>query len=152
MGRVRTAVRDWLGYPSTIVAIVLVVLGLIFVSLEAQSQNWVYYTGQKVTGTVDGGIAYYKVDGEQYTQDDPQVPQPPDGTKITVYYHQGDPSAALLDRPVRLIEGAGMVAWFVAAALIVLVSAARRTVRRRRRRGLPLEDPHWWPSRTAGSG
>lgn len=152
MGRVRTAVRDWLGYPSTIVAIVLVVLGLIFVSLEAQSQNWVYYTGQKVTGTVDGGIAYYKVDGEQYTQDDAQVPQPPDGTKITVYYHQGDPSAALLDRPVRLIEGAGMVAWFVAAALIVLVSAARRTVRRRRRRGLPLEDPHWWPSRTAGSG
>ena len=152
MGQVRAAVREWLGYPSTVVAIVLVVLGLIFVSLEVQSQNWVYFTGQKVTGTVDGGIAYYKVHGEQYTQDDPQVPQPPDGTKITVYYHQGDPSTALLDRPVRLIEGAGMLAWFVAAALILLVSAARRALRRMRRHGLPLEDPHWWPSRSAGSG
>jgi len=148
----RTTFRDWLGYPSTIGAIVLVVLGLIFVSLEAQSQNWVYYSGEKVTGTVDGGIVYYKVGGEQYTQDDPTEPQPADGTRIDVYYPHGDPSDGRLDQPVRLIEGAGMLAWFVAAALLLLVATLRRARERRRRRGAPAEDPHWWPSHSSGQG
>lgn len=152
MGRTRTMVKDWLGYPSTIVAIVLLVLGLIFVSLEAQSPNWVYFTGETVTGTVDGGIVYYKVAGEQYTQDDPQLPQPPDGTRINVYFHHGDPSDALLDRPVRWVEGAGMLAWFVAAALLLVVAALRRVRYRHKRRRTRAEDAHWWPSRSAGAG
>lgn len=146
MGRSGSVLRDWLTLPSTIVAIILVVLGLITVSLEAQSQNWVYFTGEQVTGTVEGGIVFYEVGGTQYTQDDPKVPPPADGTRITVYYHQDDPSTAELERPVRLIEGAGMAAWFVAAVLLLAVAALRRA-----RRGPPDPDgPHWWPTRHPG--
>lgn len=152
MARVGSAFRDWLGHPSTVIATALVVLGLIFVSLEAQSQNWVYYTGDRVTGTVDGGIVYYKVAGRQYTQDDPQLPQPADGTRVGVYYHPGDPSTALLDRPVRWVELAGMLSWFVGAALLLLVAALRRAGDRRRHREALAESGHWWPSRAERSG
>ncbi|HET8559316.1 MAG TPA: hypothetical protein VFL69_02240 [Marmoricola sp.] len=147
----RSTLKTWLGYPSTVVAIVLVVLGLIFVSLEAQSQNWVYYTGEHVTGTVDGGIVYYQVHGEQYTVDDTRVPQPADGTKIGVYYQQGDPSAVLLDQPVRWIELAGMLVWFVAAALLLLGAGLRRAHDRRRRPAEAADDAHWWPTRAQDS-
>lgn len=151
MGRTQTTFKEWLGHPSTVVAIVLVVLGLIVVSLEAQSQNWVYYTGDHVTGTVQGGIVYYRVEGVQYTLDDPQVPQPADGTKVGVYYPAGDPSAGLLDRPVRWVEWAGMLTWFVAAGLLLLVAGLRRARDRRRRSAAAADEAHWWPTRSQRS-
>jgi hypothetical protein len=151
MGRTQTTFKDWLGHPSTVVAMVLLVFGMIVVSLEAQSQNWVYYTGQHVTGTVDGGIVYYRVGGEQYTLDDPQVPQPANGTKVGVYYHAGNPSAGMLDRPVRWVEGTGMLIWFVAAGVLLLVAGLRRARDSRRRAAAAADQARWWPTKSQRS-
>ncbi len=146
MGHVGETVRDWLALPSTIVAIVLLVVGLIVVGMESQTQNWVYYTGDRVTGTVEGGIVYYTVAGQQYTQDDPAPVQPRNGTKISVYYHHGDPSDALLEHPVRTVELWGMLSWFVAAGLLVVAAALRRAWFARRRSSQAPADPRWWPT------
>lgn len=135
------AFRRWLTLPSTIVAASLLVIGLLFVGVEAQSSNWVYYTGQHVTGTTEGGIVYYKVGGHAYTQNDTHVPQPADGTKVTVFYYADDPSAARVDQPVRWIEGVAMLIWFVAAGLVLLISAARRFRRARKRLPVPEDEP-----------
>ena len=123
------AFRDWLALRSTLGAMALLVLGVLFVSIEAQSPNWVYFTGDHVTGTVEEGIVYYRVDGRDYTQDDTRYPTGADGSKVSVYLYQDAPADARIDRPTRWIEGVTMVLWFAAAVLLVLVSAVRRSRR-----------------------
>lgn len=141
MRRGGSAIRDWLTLPSTIVAILLVIVGLIVVSLDLDSQNKVYWTGESVSGTVHGGIIFYRAQGEQYTLDDPEAQ--PDGTHVAVYYERHDPSVALPERPVKWIEGGAVVFWFVAAALLLVVSALRRSRDARLRRLDPRRDVRW---------
>lgn len=132
--------REWLRHPSTIVAIALVVIGLMFVALEAQTSHWVYFTGERVAGTVDGGIVYYEFDGKQYTQDDPQLPAPPNGTEVGVYLYPDSPSAGVVDTPARWVEAGAMLACFAGAVVLVVVAALRRRVRRRHWQG---RGQHW---------
>lgn len=127
--------REWVRHPSTIVAIAVVVVGLMFVALEAQTSHWVYFTGERVAGTVEGGIVYYEVDGKQYTQDDPQVPLPPDGAKVGVYFYPDDPAAGVVDTPARWVEAAAMLVCFAGAVILVIVAALRRRARRARSDG-----------------
>jgi hypothetical protein len=124
--------RRWLGHHSTIAAIVLVVFGLLFIGLEAQTPNRMYFTGERVTGTVEGGILYYMVTGSHYTQYSPAVSPPPDGAKVGVYFYPDNPSTALVDRPTRWIEAGVIVVWFAVAVVIVVVAAFRRRAVRRR--------------------
>lgn len=131
MRRFGSAFRNWLGHRSTIAAIVLVVAGLLFLTLEAQSPGWVYFRGERVTGTVQGGIVYYDVKGAHYTQDYPEVSTPPDGSKVSVYFYPDSPSSALVDRPTRWVEATGILVWFVAAAVLLVVAANRRRAVRR---------------------
>jgi hypothetical protein len=126
------AFREWVSSRSTIAAIVLVVAGLLFVGLEVQSPNRVYFTGERVTGTIEGGIVYYQVNDAQYTQDYPEVLTPPDGTRVSVFFEHDNPSTGLVDRPTRWIEAIAILVWFVAAATLLVVSALRRRARRRR--------------------
>ncbi|MDN5796106.1 MAG: hypothetical protein L0H79_10195 [Intrasporangium sp.] len=142
MAHAGESIREWLTHPSTIVAVALLVLGLLVVGLEVQSPNWVYYAGEQVTGTVEGGIVYYTVGGEDYTKDDTRATQSPDGTKVTVYYWADHPETAQLDGPVRWIEGVVMLIWFVAAGLLLVVSAARRS-RRARHRPPQTQHGYW---------
>ena len=123
------AFRDWLALRSTMGAMALLVLGVLFVTIEAQSPNWVYFTGEHVTGTVEEGIIYYTVDGSSYTQDDTRNPAGADGSKVSVYFYKDAPADARIDQPTRWIEGVSMVLWFATAVLLVSVSAVRRSRR-----------------------
>jgi hypothetical protein len=137
-----TTVREWLARPSTVVAIALVVLGLGFVGLVAQSPNRLYWVGERVTGTIDGGIAYYRVDGEEYSLDDTGSPRP-DGTRVTVYVDHDEPSEALLRRPVMWVEGGAILSCFAAALLVLLLAPVRRNLRSRHRSPDLRVDAHW---------
>jgi hypothetical protein len=133
--RFGSALRDWFSHRSTIAAVVLVVAGLLFLTLEVQSPNWVYFRGERVTGTVQGGIVYYDVKGSHYTQDYPEVSTPPDGSKVSVYFYPDSPSSALVDRPTRWIEATVVLVWFAAAAILMVVAAFRRRAVRHRNGG-----------------
>ncbi|MGH3423527.1 MAG: hypothetical protein ACRDO8_02290 [Nocardioidaceae bacterium] len=124
--------RDWLAHPSTKVAIALVVAGILFVLVVAQSQSRLYWTGQAVAGTNSGGIVYYKWHGEEFTVDDPAT-TPAHATPVTVYVDPDDPGHALLARPVRWVDAGAVLIWFVAAAVLLIVSALRRRQQERRR-------------------
>jgi hypothetical protein len=130
--RSKVAVGDWLTRPSTVVALVLVVVGLLFALVEAQSPSKLYWTGDAVAATNSGGIAYYRVHGQQYTLDVPG-PAPAHDTPVTVFVDPGDPSQALLSRPTRWVDAAAVLCWFVAAVALVAVAALRRSSRRRQR-------------------
>lgn len=133
---VRRRLGEWLALPSTVVAVAILLLGVAFIGLEVQSPNRTYWTGERVSGTVDGGIVYYRIGGEEYTVDDTGEPKP-DGTPIDVYLDPDEPSEALLPRPVRWVEGGAILACFVAAGLLPVVAALRR----RRRNRLRPTDP-----------
>ncbi len=128
-------VRDWLGYPSTIMAAALVVLGLLFLGIVAQSPTRLYWTGQHVNGTVHGGIVYYRVDGQRYTVDD-AVGGHPEGSRLTVYVDRGDPTHAMLYRPAKWVDAAAVLVWFAGAVVVLLAGAARRAWSAGRRREL----------------
>lgn len=124
------AVRQWLRRPSTFAAAALVLVGCLFIAIEAQSPTHVYWTGQSTQGTNDGGIVFYRVHGEQYSLDDTDA-VPPHPTPITVFYDPSDPSQAMYNKPTRWIEGAAILVWFVAAPACLTLAALRRRRRRR---------------------
>lgn len=142
MARTDGAFREWVTHPSTILAALLVVFGLLFVGVETQSPDWVYFTDHHVTGTVTGGIVFYKVAGKEYSLDDTRQPPGAEGSTVQVYYQKSDPGTALLDRPMRWIDTVAMLIWFPVAAILLVVAAARRTRRARRRRSEPHQ-PSW---------
>ena len=128
-------VPDWLGRPSTIAAAALVVLGLLFLGIEAQSPTRLYWTGRHVTGTVHDGIVFYRVDGQTYTVDD-ALGANADGSHPTVYVDRGDPGNSLLYRPAKWVDAGAVLVWFVAAAGCLLLGAVRRARSSGRRREL----------------
>ena len=123
--------------PWTGVALGLAVLWVLLFLAEIQSPNWLYWSGQTVQGTNEGGIVFYRVHGQTYTIDDP-APAPSHPTPETVWYKPGNPDHALLDRPARLVE-AGVFATLAGASVITFgVGVTRGELSRRRRSVLPL--------------
>jgi hypothetical protein len=125
--------KDWLMRPSSLAAIVLLIIGSLFLLIEAQSPSRLYWTGQTVTGTERSGLVYYRVHGESYTVDDTRPDPPGNGVDVTVYLDPAAPAQALLDRPARWVDAAAVLIWFVAAAVCLTVSPLMRASRNRRR-------------------
>jgi hypothetical protein len=144
--------RGWFARTSTRAAIALVVVGCLFLLLEAQSPSKVYWTGVPVPGVDHGGIIYYSVHGQQETIDAPG-PAPRHDTPVTVYVDRTDPTHALVSGPGRWIEGAFLMGWFLVAAVLLLSPPLRRLTRREPSR---VEDRgdwiHRYYERQHGSG
>ena len=123
----RRRVRD--AKPFAVAAVVLLVVGAFCVLIELQSSSRIYWTGQRVTGTNEGGLVYYAVDGRPYTMDAPG-PVPSRPVTVAVWVDQNDPNQARIDQPARWFDAAFVLAPFVAAAFCVVVWAGRRGRRR----------------------
>ena len=102
--------------PYRVATAVFLVLGVLCLLVELQSPSLIFWTGERVQGTNDGGIIYYTVGGQNRTLNDPR--EPPDApVPVTVY---ADPDDASRDRPSNLARG-------------VRRGLRPRTVRRRQR-------------------
>jgi hypothetical protein len=131
--------RDELLKPYRVGAVVLLVLGVLCVLVELQSPSLVYWTGERVPGTNDGGIVYYTVAGEQRTLNDPrEAPAHPE--PVVVY---ADPEDSSRDRQAgigKVFDAVFVLGPFVAAGAVLVVGVVhrRRFLRRlARRMGLP---------------
>lgn len=140
--RRREAVLEWLGRPSTVIAFLLVLLGLGFIGLEAQSHTRLYWTGDQTSGVVEGDIVYYRVDGVNYTVHD-TGPVHADGTELTVYVDPREPSRAILEGPAKWLTAVAVAACFLAALLVLVLAPTRRRWQRRHREPDPRMDAHW---------
>jgi len=115
-----------------LIALALAVLWALFLLVEVQSETHIYWSGRPVVGSNQGGIVFYRVNGEQYTIDDPG-PTPPRPEPRTVYYDPKDPYVAMLDGPLRLIEEGLFVGLAGGAAVSFGIGIATGELRRRRR-------------------
>jgi hypothetical protein len=123
--------RDELLKPYRVVATVLLVLGVLCVLVELQSPSLVYWTGERVAATDDGGIVFYAVHGEQRTLNDPR--EAPVQPKAVVVY--ADPDDASRDRLAgigKAVDTAFVLGPFVAAGAALGVGLVRRRGFRRR--------------------
>lgn len=106
-------------------AAVLAVFGVLGVLLVLQSPSLVYWTGQRVQGTDDGGIVYYTVGGQERSLDSGR-PAPPRPVPRTVYADPDDPSHDRLLTPVKWLDAAFVVLPFVGAGAVLAVGIRRR--------------------------
>jgi len=115
-----------------------VVVGGLFLLVEAQSPSKLYWTGESVPGVNHGGIIYYSVDGQQETIDAPG-PAPRHDIPVTVYVDPANPTDALVLGPGRWIEAVALGVWFLAAAALLLAPPLKRAFRR----GPPRVEDDW---------
>lgn len=114
-------------------ASVLAVVGLLFVALVLQSSTAVLWTGTRVDGYSQGGITYFAYQGQPYTiVDDGRAAGDTARVPTAVYVPTDDPGQARQDSPLRWVDAASVLVWFVAAAAVLVSGSVRR---RRRIRG-----------------
>jgi hypothetical protein len=123
--------RDALLKPYRVAATVLLVLGALCLLVELQSPSLVYWTGERVPATNDGGIVYYEVHGEQRTLNDRREP-PAHPQAATVYADPDDASRDHLGGIGKAFDAVFVLSPFVAAGAVVLVGLVRRRQFRRR--------------------
>ena len=126
--------------PYRVLAALFLVVGVLCLLVEVQSPSLVYWTGERVAATNDGGIIYYTVGGENRTLNDPREP-PPHPVPATVY---ADPDDASRDRPAglaRAVDAVFVLGPFVAAGVLIVVGLVRRRRIRRRNAARPPLSP-----------
>ena len=130
-GRRSRGEPDGILRPYVVAAVVVLALGVLCVLVELQSPSLILWTGLRVHGMNDGGIAYYRVGGQERTLDfrgePPAQPRP-----VVVY---ADPDDASRDRLSGIAKGldAAFVLVPFAAAGTVLAAGVRRRRRYHRR-------------------
>jgi hypothetical protein len=120
-----------------VAATVLLVLGVLCLLVELQSPSKIYWTGEQVPATNDGGIIFYTVDGQERTLNDPRE-APAQPTAVTVYVDPDDSTRDRLAGPGRWFDAVFVLTPFVAAGVVLLVGLERRRRFRRRVAAHPL--------------
>jgi hypothetical protein len=129
--RLRSALDFSLG-PYRVWAGVLGGLGVLAVLVLLQSPSLIYWTGERVVGTDDGGIVYYTVAGEERTlnsgHDAPPSPRP-----AVVYADPDDSGNDRVLGPAKWFDVAFVAAPFLAAGCVLAAGTRRRRHNQRRR-------------------
>ena len=106
-------------------AALLIVLGVLCVLVELQSPSIIQWTGQRVVGTNDGGIAYYTVGGQERTLDVRGKP-PAHPVPVTVHVDPDDPSRDQVSGPAKWFDAALVLTPFLAAGIVLAAGVGRR--------------------------
>lgn len=121
----------------------LLFAALLVALLELQSPSSLLWTGRPVTGTEQGGIAYYRWQGQTYTVD---VPGYGSATTLTLYLDPANPGSAIPDSLAgRLTTSLGVGVPLLAAVVVLAIGGTRnyRWKRRNAKRG----SSDWWLTR-----
>jgi hypothetical protein len=130
------ALLDGAGWAVGLAA-ALIVFSLIALIAELQSPDAVLWTGQRVVGTEQHGLAYFRWHGRTYA-----TPMQGYGSAraVTIYLDPANPDNAMADNlPTRMVTGllAGGPLVAAAAVLTIGLTRKRRWARRQQRRPAP---------------
>jgi len=111
-------------------AIVLLVFTVLAVILELESPDIVLWTGQRVVGTEQGGVVFYRWHGQNYAV---AVPGYGSSKGVSVYLDPANPGDAMTDNAVNRATTALVVGGPFTAAVVLLAVGLSRGYRRKRR-------------------
>lgn len=126
-------VRKWFDGAGWFVggAAVLFVFALLAMLIEFQSPDAVLWTGQRVVGTEQRGLIYYRWQGQQYTF---AVNGQGNEKAVGVYLDPGNPSHAMLDSAIDRAVAVLLIGVPAAAGVGLLVLGGTRNYRWTRRK------------------
>ena len=112
-------VRKWFDGAGWFVglAVALFTFALLAVFLTLQSSDSVLWTGQHVTGTEQGGIVYYRWDGDSYSLD---AQGNGSSNAVSVYLDPGNPSHAVIDNAFGRAMAVLLIGVPVAGGVVIL--------------------------------
>jgi hypothetical protein len=126
-------VRKWFDGAGWFVggAVVLFIFALLAVLIGFQSPDAVLWTGQRVVGTEQRGLIYYRWQGQQYT-----FPVNGQGNEkaVGVYLDPGNPEHAMLDSTIDRAVAILLIGVPAAAGVGLLVLGGTRNCRWARRK------------------
>jgi hypothetical protein len=134
-------VRKWFDGAGWFVglAAVLFVFALLALLVGLQSSDSLLWTGQRVTGTEQGGLIYYRWQGQSYTLD---VPGYGSSQAVSVYLDPGDPGHATVDNVLNRVVAVLLIGVPVAGGVALLAAGGTRNYRWARRNARRArEDP-----------
>jgi hypothetical protein len=112
-------------------------LGLLLLFAQIQSPDFVIWNGHCTSATEEGGIVYYRVNGQELTIDDVAAPANSPTRTVTICYYPARPEDAMILHPAAYwLEGSLVVVPFIVALAILatgLVIVPFRIQRRRAR-------------------
>ena len=123
-------------------AIVLLIMGCLFVLVELESPTSAYWTGTHVEGYTQRGLTWYTYRGTSYTLTDSR--QEADDTRripTEVYFKSSDPSDGYRANFTRWVDAFMVLVWFVAAGVLLLAELRHRQRVRRRPNKSAWGDP-----------
>ena len=125
-------VRKWFDGAGWFVglAVALFTFALLAVFLTLQSSDSVLWTGQHVTGTEQGGIVYYRWDGDSYSLD---AQGNGSSNAVSVYLDPGNPSHAVIDNAFGRAMAVLLIGVPVAGGVVLLILGGTRNYRWARR-------------------
>jgi hypothetical protein len=113
--------------------VALLVMGCTAILVEVQSPSSIYWTGERISATSEGGIIYYRYGGRDYTiNDEHRDARDVQRVPVAVFVDPDEPTTARADGPARWLDAALVSVWFVAAAVLVPFGVVRQRRRRRR--------------------
>lgn len=132
LGSVFALVRKWFDGAGWFVglAVALFTFALLAVFLTLQSSDSVLWTGQHVTGTEQGGIVYYRWDGNSYSLD---AQGNGSSNAVSVYLDPGNPSHAVIDSAFGRAVAVLLIGVPVAGGVVLLILGGTRNYRWARR-------------------
>jgi hypothetical protein len=122
--------------------------GLFFIAvlvalLALQSKSVLLWTGQPVTATEQGGIAYYHWQGQSHSVD---VPGYGSAKALTLYLDPGNPGDAIPDSTGnRVGDALGIGVPFLAGVVVLVIGGTRNY--RWKRRNVKRGETDWWMSK-----
>ena len=140
-GFVFARVRNWFNGAGWFVglAVALFVFALLALLVGLQSPDSLLWTGQQVTGTEQGGVIYYRWQGQSYSLDAQGYGS---AQAVSVYLDPGDPSHAVVDNVADRVAAALLVGVPVAGGVALLAVGGTRNYRWARRNAKRArEDP-----------
>ena len=134
-------VRRWFDGAGWFVglAVALFVFALLALLVGLQSPDSLLWTGQQVTGTEQGGVIYYRWQGQSYTLDAQGYGS---SQAVSIYLDPGDPSQGVVDNVADRVAAVLLVGVPVAAGVALLAVGGTRNYRWGRRNAKrDREDP-----------
>jgi hypothetical protein len=121
-------------------------IGVGFLLAQLQSSDAVTWTGRCVPASLEGGIAYFTVSGQNESVNDPAASANSPTTTVTVCYYPSHPEQGMVLQPLtHAIEGALFGVPLLTALVLLLVGLL---IRPRRMRDIDEAVP--WPVKRKG--
>jgi len=122
-------------------AFLVSLLGVGFLLAQLQSNDLVTWTGRCIPATLQGGLAYYTVNGQPQAVNDPLVSASHPTTTVTACYDPAHPEQGQVLHPLTHAIEAALVGVPLLTALVILVFGL--VIRPRRLKDIDVAVP--WP-------